>query len=35
MGLTLLEGETVLEGALDWEAGLQGLHGRIAHRFQP
>ena len=29
MGQTLLEREVVL----DWEAGLQALHGRIAHRF--
>ena len=29
MGQTLLEREAVL----DWEAGLQALHGRIAHRF--
>ena len=34
MGQTLLEREAVLEEALDWEAGLQGLHGRIAHRFR-
>ena len=33
MGQTLLEREDVLEEALDWEAGLQELHGRIAHRF--
>ena len=33
MGQTLLEGEAVLEEALDWEAGLQELHGRIDHRF--
>ena len=32
MGQTLLEREDVLEEALDWEAGLQELHGRIAHR---
>ena len=29
MGQTLLEREVVL----DWEAGLQALHGRIASRF--
>ena len=33
MGQTLLEREDVLEEALDWEAGLQELHGRIAGRF--
>ena len=33
MGQTLLEGEEALEEALDWEAGLQELHGRIDHRF--
>ena len=33
MGQTLLEGEDALEEALDWEAGLQALHGRIALRF--
>ena len=33
MGQTLLEGEEALEEALDWEAGLQALHGRIDHRF--
>ena len=33
MGQTLLEREDVLEEALDWEAGLQELHARIAHRF--
>ena len=33
MGQTLLEREAVLEEALDWEAGLQKLHERIAHRF--
>ena len=33
MGQALLERAAVLEEALDWEAGLQGLHGRIAHRF--
>ena len=29
MGRTLLEREAVL----DWEVGLQALHGRIGHRF--
>ena len=33
MGQTLLEGEEALEEALDWEAGLQALHARIALRF--
>ena len=33
MGQTLLEREAVLEETLDWEAGLQALHGRIASRF--
>ena len=33
MGQTLLEREDALEEALGWEAGLQGLHARIAHRF--
>ena len=33
MGQRLLEREAVLEEALDWEAGLQELHERIAHRF--
>ena len=33
MGQTLLEGEDVLEEVLDWEAGLQALHARIALRF--
>ena len=33
MGQTLLEREAVLEEALDWEAGIQELHGRIANRF--
>ena len=33
MGQTLLEREAVLEEALDWEVGLQELHGRIAQRF--
>ena len=33
MGHALLEREDALEEALDWEAGLQELHGRIAHRF--
>ena len=33
MGQTLLEREVVLEEALDWEVGLQELHGRIARRF--
>lgn len=33
MGQTLLEREAVLEEVLDWEAGLQALHARIAHRF--
>ncbi len=33
MGQTLLEREAVLEETLDWEAGLQELHGRIASRF--
>ena len=33
MGQTLLEGEDALEEALDWEAGLQALHARIALRF--
>ena len=33
MGQTLLEREAVLEEALDWEVGLQELHGRIARRF--
>ena len=33
MGQALLERAAVLEEALDWEAGLRELHGRIAHRF--
>ena len=33
MGQTLLEGEEALEEVLDWEAGLQALHARIALRF--
>ena len=33
MGQTLPGREDVLEEALDWEAGLQELHGRIASRF--
>ena len=33
MGQTLLEGEDALEEVLDWEAGLQALHARIALRF--
>ena len=33
MGQTLLEREAVLEEVLDWEAGLQALHARIAPRF--
>ena len=33
MGWGLLEGEDALEEALDWEAGLQALHARIALRF--
>ncbi len=33
MGQTLLEREAVLEETLDWEAGLQALHGHIASRF--
>ena len=33
MGQTLLEREDALEEVLDWEAGLQALHARIAHRF--
>ena len=33
MGQTLLEREAVLEETLDWEVGLEALHGRIAHRF--
>ena len=33
MGQILLEGEAVLEEAMDWEVGLQALHGRIASRF--
>ena len=33
MGQTLLEREDVLREALDWEAGLQALHARIALRF--
>ena len=35
MGQTLLEREAVLEETLDWEVGLQALHGRIASPFQP
>ena len=34
MGQTLLERAIVLEEALNWEAGLQELHRRIAHRFR-
>ena len=33
MGQTLLEGEDALEEVLDWEAGFQALHARIALRF--
>ena len=33
MGQTLLEREDALEEVLDWEAGLQALHGCIALRF--
>ena len=33
MGQTSLEGEEALEEVLDWEAGLQALHARIALRF--
>ena len=33
MGRTLVEREAVLEEVLGWEAGLQGLHARIAPRF--
>ena len=33
MGQTLLERADALEEVLDWEAGLQALHTRIAHRF--
>ena len=33
MGQTLVVRETVWEEALDWEAGLQALHARIAPRF--
>ena len=33
MGQKLLERGDALEEVLDWEAGLQALHGRVAHRF--
>ena len=34
MGQTLLEREDVQREVLDWETGLQALHGRIASRFR-